>query len=178
MEAVSEQEENVFEQLEVVERVEGFSEALVFVHLFHDRTQGVHSDLALGVGVVFQGPDYALNECLEGLFGNVEEDFEAVLNHALNQYKEVLSGLDVGNEVLCYHWKGGLQNHRNHLGVKRSQMVSEHLQTDREKDQILGLSHLGHLLYVEFKRKGYVLFVFVDELFVVGVIYTLEQRLK
>lgn len=115
VEAVGEKEQNVLEQLQEVEGVKWLSEALFLIHLGHDSVNGLHSNLALNMGVVLKGPKHAVDEDFERLFWDVEEKLEAVLHHTLNENEEVFSGLYEGNEVSGDHRNSGLENDRNHL---------------------------------------------------------------
>lgn len=103
MESMGEEEKEVLKELDEIEPEESLSEVLLGVHLINDSCESLHSDLALGLGVMFEGPNHTINEGFEGLLGNAQKDLETILDHALDENEDVFSGLNKGYEVLGDH---------------------------------------------------------------------------
>jgi hypothetical protein len=98
---------------------------------------------------VLESPDNAIHNCVEGLFAYVEEDFEAILRHGLNQNKEVLPVFWIRGKVFSNHWQSASQNNLYHFNKDLQHFSFENRQTRRDKENNLRLFDLIRFLFVD-----------------------------
>lgn len=114
---------------------------------------------------MFESPDYAVHNRVEGLLAYVEENLEAILRHGLDQNKEVLPMFWVRGEVLSNHWQSASQNNLYHFNKDLQHFSFENSQARRDEENNLRLFDLIRLLFVDLQRKQNHSFVNTKKLF-------------